>query len=411
MSSLRYALIGMICMISPIASFTSGKGGLLSASSVTQQIVYSDQNGHVHLISDGGTILDKDLTQLTHAPISQGFINAYPINDNKAQIIIYLADERNASNANIHQLLSNDGGETWTDTNVTKLANAPFNISNATPVAYATEDAIQHIVYIGPKGDLHELLSKDMGQSWQDNQPLQNSKVDARGLAVNVGREYVVFASIDIGSTISEIIPGESWTISKVPNLANQSDNFPQPAVPDITVDSVSGESSIFYVYWANNHIHKITTLKSGGQWVDTDITRLAAAPAALSDSRNNSLAYLKVLNTSDGIKHVIYSANDYTIHELTSDKTDAKKWTDSAIIQTKAQYGTNATNIVTAYLNQDHEYILYISFPESHVHEVSKSLTEAQWQDNDLTTLAKSSSFAVSGVFSRCVVYFVPSL
>jgi hypothetical protein len=117
-----------------------------------QRVFYQGRDQHVHELfwqsSDSGWHL-RDLTQLTHAPITGGPPFGYPFRAQSTQHVNYVGTD-----GHVHELWWRD--DTWQHNDLTAATGAPAAADQ--PCGYAFEaQNTQHVIYVGVDRHIHEL--------------------------------------------------------------------------------------------------------------------------------------------------------------------------------------------------------------------------------------------------------------
>ena len=310
------------------------------------------------------------------------------------------------SKGHVHELVyfreETEREASWRDNDLTKLAGSS-SIAVGPLAGYSGTDISQHVNYIDNIGHVHELYGR-VGVNLKDNDltalagssgvastpAVQGSPLD--GFWDTSSRQHVNF--IDSQGHVRELYntPTIRWKNNDLTKLAGSSSTAVQGAPgiwsPLVGYWDPSLRQHVNYID-KNGHVHELYNTSSGG-WKDNDLTKLAGS---------SSIAVVRVGGldgNSDSLtrQHVNFIAGGH-VHELYN--TPTIRWKDNDLTTLAgSSSGPGIWSPLAGYSNVVNSipHVNYID-KNGHVHQLYSPSTGG-WKDNDLTKLAGSSSTAV---------------
>jgi len=337
------------------------------------------------------TWLDNDLTAFAGGVPATGQLDAYSQSDN-SQHVNYID-----VSGNVHELYrSPNPAAQWLDNNLTAFAGGT-PASGSALHAYSQSDSSQHVNFIDVSGNVHELYrSPNPAAQWVDN----NLTAFARGTPAVINgplsgysqddhSQHVNF--IDINGHVHELYrspnPAAQWVDNDLTAFAGGTPAFTEGGFSISPLDAYAQNDNSQHLNFidAVGHAHELyRSPNPADQWVDNDLTALAAATPARVGG-----AGLDAYTEGDNSQHVNFIASDGHVHELYRSPDPAAQWVDNDLT---ALAGAPPAFVMTSdgYIQADGGQ--HVNFVDSarHVHDLFRSPDPAvQWVDSDLTALA----------------------
>ena len=312
------------------------------------------------LVLDSGKWARHNLTAWAGAPAAPGAaLSAFSTPD---QYVFYLTTD-----GHVRFLLWNDDAAKWVaddlDLGETSRSDSPvtsYVCDDVLAVGYITADNHVHqIARTGGWAD-HDLGSASVATG----SPLTSySNADDNSLQViaYIGTDNCVHQLAYTGGWADHVISG-AWAEGSA--LASYVTNDPYQC--------------ICYVGSADNHVHQLAYLGSGG-WYDNDLTQIAAG---ITGSINATVgSALTAYCTQDNVQAVAYIGTDGHVHQLAC----TGNWGDHDLTQVAGAVLPAAGTLLTSYLGSSprEQMISYIG-ADNHVHQLTWS--GSAWSDLDLT-------------------------
>ncbi len=275
---------------------------------------YATTDQHVHQLSFNNTSwTDQDLTALANGPIALGLGGIASFATGSQLHVFYIGND-----LHIHQLFSN--GANWGDQDLTVLAGGPVTDFDSL-VAFQTIPNHQfHVYYLANNSnDLHELNFKSNTWSDQDLRTVANAPPSDRGWMAGFAtgnQEHLFFTGFsprDKRHMEHLFFNGTKWANQDVTAKVHALPVNPGSA---IAAFAVNGSQLEAYGVTNDQDVHQFT-FKSG-HWSDEDLTALAGQ----MDFGIGGMAAFRTL--PDNQFHLFYSPND--LDQLFFDGTN---WTD----------------------------------------------------------------------------------
>ena len=337
----------------------------------TQHVFYRDANGNIQMLFAGETWQSKNLTQAASTTAASGSPAVYKTGASTIKHVVYRGVD-----GHIHELF---GGDNWQSNVLTAIANAPAAAGN--PFGYTTYEGatgamdLQHVVYRGIDGHVHELFA---GETWQHNvltalagaPPAAGDPFGYVTFNPATGRldlQHVVYRSSD--GRIHELFAGETWQH----NVLTETQGAPLAVGDPFAYTTSYGDVQHIVYRGVDGHIHE---LFAGSTWQHNNLTALTGAPQAAG----NPAGY--TTNDYDfgilDVQHVVYRGVDAHIHELFTLET----WQHNDL--TATANAPVAASDPTAYTDggKQTQHVIYRD-SQGHIQEL---FAGEQWTVSDLT-------------------------
>ena len=358
-----------------------------STSFDTQHVFYRSDDGSIYELWAGRDWEYKNLTQEAGAPPATGAPATYVTGASTVKHVVYRGVD-----GHIHELFA---GDTWQHNNLTAAVNAPRAAGD--PFGYTTFDFatgrldVQHVVYRGVDGHIHELFAAD---SWQYNNLTAAANApraagDPFGYATfdfatgRLDAKHVVYRGAD--GHIHELFAGDTWQHNNLTALTNA------PHAGGNPFGYTTDYTDVQHVFYrgTDGNIHE---LFARDRWQHNNLTALAGAPKSVGDP----VGY----TTDDygfGVKddqHVLYRGADGHIHELFT--VDAWQYNNLTTLANAPRAASDPTAYTDG--SKQVQHIIYRD-ERGHLHEL---FSGAAWSENDLMlrTNAPSASSQPVGSF-----------
>ena len=282
------------------------------------------------------------------------------------------------------QLLSSVDGQTWQQTDLTRLTGAPVTNGSVLTSYSWTKGGRQQIAYIDAFGHVH-LLSSGVDGHWQVLDVTQLAAAPLAGGKTlfgydwqQTGSQQIVF--VDRSQHIQELesVDGTSWHVTDVTNLTHTAPSNGTALAGFIWTRA--GEEHLVYIDDLRHVVDLFTT--PGGSWQSIDLSTTDKAPLANGNVivgyewRINGTAYIDYIDGSNHIQELSSSLQaKWTLSDLTA-------VTNGPVANGKALAGYD-------WIQGGSRIILYID-TNKHIQELSQ-LPQENWVGADLTQLTAS--------------------
>lgn len=249
--------------------------------------------------------------------------------------------------------------------------------------SYQNQQGTVCVDYISPDGHVHELLSS--GSKWLNTDITAASKgataIPGSTLVgyANGNNQYVAFISAD--HHVHELaFSGSNWSDTDL-TVTSHGGNV----VAGSTLVSYTGGGSTQHINFISpdSHVHEL--YYSGSSWVDNDLTALSDGAKAISGSP------LAGYIGSDGSIHVNFIGTDSHVHELYF----TGRWTDNDLTALSKGQGAVAGSALVGYWGADNSVHVDFISADQHIHELFFDPQSGHWNDNDLTVASNGSTAA----------------
>ena len=280
----------------------------------SQHVNYLDAAGHVHelYIHPGAAgWVDNDLTQWTHgAPAAPGSgLDGYWGSDD-SQHVNYLD-----AAGHVHELYIHPGAAGWVDNDLTQWTHGAPAAPGSGLDGYWGSDDSQHVNYLDAAGHVHELYIHPGAAGWVDNDLTQWTHgapaAPGSGLDGYWGSDNSQHVNyLDAAGHVHELYihPGAAgWVDNDLTQWTHGA-----PAAPGSGLDGYWGSDDSQHVNYldAAGHVHELYIHPGAAAWVDNDLTRFAAGPAATGRALDGYWG-------KDDSQHVNYLDKAGHVHEL----------------------------------------------------------------------------------------------
>jgi hypothetical protein len=306
-------------------------------SDSSQHVDFLGQDQHVHelyIAPNSGGWVDHDLTALSGAitaPTLGSPLDGYWGTDN-SQHVNFIGED-----GHVHELYLPAGATHWVDNDLTALAGAVAPSDSTSLDGYWGTDNSQHVNFISANNHVHELYIAPDSSGWVDN--------DLTALA----------------HTVTPIVGTSLY--------------------------SYWGSDNSQHVHYisADNHIHQLCISPVSGGWVDLDLTQSAGAVAAVVE---RGLGGLAGYWGGDNSEHVHYIGIDTHLHELYR-APGANQWVDNDLTKLAAAVAPVQKTTLDSYWGSDNSQHVNFLGQDGHLHELYLAPGSSNWVDNDLSAMA----------------------
>jgi PQQ enzyme repeat len=271
-------------------------------------VVYRGTDNHVHQLfaaANQGPWSHADLTAITNAPLAMGNPFGYV---NGAQLVVYRGTDND-----IHQLSNN--GTQWAHLDLSILAGGPPAAGD--PFGFHGPSGRQLVDYKGTDGHIHQLYFNYLGHwAHTDLTTLTNAPLSAGDpFQYQKGSNIQIVPFRGVDNDIHQL-----YTINNNTQWV-QTDASAKAGAPAAASDAIGYVSGIQYMDYrgADNHIHQLYV--PGTQWVTADLTNLTGAPLATGDPfgyvSGSPLVVYK--DTNNDIDQLSGSGTQWTFADLTT--------------------------------------------------------------------------------------------
>ena len=292
------------------AAYAWEKGG-------TKQVVYRAADGHIHelFVPVGGSWSHADLTQITGAPQPDpdSAFAGYEWEAGGSKQVVYVTP-----NGHIHELFVPVGGS-WSHADLTQRTGAPLMFDHVSFTGYEWKaGGTKQVVYLTADGHIHELFVA-VGGSWRHADLTQRTGAPPQNNAFPVitgyeweagGTKQVVYRPADGHIHELFVAVGGSWSHADLTQITGAP--RPEPDTAFAGYEWKAGGSKQVVYRTEDGHIHELFVVV-GGSWRHADLTQIAGAPPAST----NSPIITGYEWEAGGTKQVVYLTADGHIHEL----------------------------------------------------------------------------------------------
>lgn len=282
------------------------------------------------------------------------------------------------------QLLSSTNGQTWQQTDLTRLTAAPVANGTGLTSYHWDKGGKQQIAYLDASGHIHLMSSGSEGQ-WQVIDLTQRASAPLSGGTTLIGYQWRQTGSqqilfLDQAQHIQELVctDGTNWHATDITDIT--STVVPNGSALAAFIWTQTEEEQIVYVD-ANRHVIDLSTT-AAGNWQSIDLSKTYHAPLA----NGNVIAGYEW--SVDGSMHIDYIDNRNHIQEV-SDSLQGQ-WTLSDVTATTNSPVTNGQALAGFDWIQGGARILLYIDNNKHIQELSQ-LPQENWNGVDLTHLTSS--------------------
>ena len=370
----RFKLRGLLLPFIAIIVFIAGTLGVLYYSGIRlDSSTVTTIKPPAVAIPAAPTPISKNLSvQGSLLASSQGYTDS-------AQQMVYVDIQRHI------QLLSSVDGQTWQQTDLTRLTAAPVANGTGLTSYHWDKGDKQQIAYLDASGHIHLMSSGAAGQ-WQVIDLTQRASAPLSGGTTLIGYQWTQTGSqqilfLDQAQHIQELVctDGTNWHVTDITDITNTV--VPNGSALAAFIWTQTEEAQIVYVD-TNKHVMDLSTAATGN-WQSIDLAKTYHAPLA------NGNVITGYEWSVDGSMHIDYIDSRNHIQEL-SDSLQGQ-WTLSDVTATTNSPVTNGQALVGFDWIQGGARILLYIDSNRHIQELSQ-LPQENWNGIDLTHLTSSS-------------------
>jgi len=281
---------------------------------------------------------------------------------------------------------------------------------------------VPHVDFIDSKGHVHELVfvpTLTGKGDWKDEDLTELAKSGSTAVARSP------LAGYSGGQTRSDVSQHLNYIASDghvhelyASLVANLRDNdlTKLAASSSNHIATLPAEGSPLSGYWdtlnrqhvnyiaSDGHVHELY-VTPGNPWKDNDLTKLAKSSSTATQGVRGVWSPLSGYWDTLNRQHVNYIDRYGHVHELYNTPTTAWKDNDLTKLAKSSSFAEVGRSKLDGYWDTlSRQHVNYIA-SDGHVHELYNTPTTGGWKDNDLTKLAKSSS--IPGVWSTLRGYW----